>query len=196
MHLLYVFRSFAMLRMTIIYASVLGASGAFGAGAAFGAAGLAAASAGASTFGLRRGKLTAWIAPFGHSGSHLRHDLHLAGSMYAKLFSSTMASNGHTFTHLPQPIQLALQALLAIAPLSLFTHITTIRRLFLPFGRISMIRRGQALAQAPQAVHFCSSTSGRPVSGLMWIASNLHASTQSPQPNQPNAQPVSPPDVA
>ena len=40
-------------------ASVLGASGAFGAGAAFGAAGLAAASAGASTFGLRGGKFTA-----------------------------------------------------------------------------------------------------------------------------------------
>ena len=52
-------------------ASVLGASGAFGAGAAFGAA-----SAGVSTFGLRGGKFTAWIAPFGHSGSHLRQDLH------------------------------------------------------------------------------------------------------------------------
>ena len=38
---------------------------------------------------------------------------------------------------------------------------------FFPFGRISMILRGQALLQAPQAVHFSSSTSGRPVSGFM-----------------------------
>jgi len=138
----------------------------------------------------------AWMAPFGHSGSHLRHDLHFSGSMYARLFSSVMASNGQTFTHLPQPIQLTLQALLATAPLSLFTHITTIRRLFLPFGRISMIQRGQALAQAPQAVHFSSSTSGKPVSGFMWMASNRHAVTQSPHPRQPKAQAVSPPHVA
>lgn len=46
----------------------------------------AASPAGTSTFGLRGGKLIAWIAPFGHSDSHLRQDLHLAGSMYAKLF--------------------------------------------------------------------------------------------------------------
>ena len=115
--------------------------------------------------------------------------------MYAKLFSSVMASNGQTFTHLPHPIQLTLQALLAIAPLSLFTHITTIRRLFLPFGRISMMKRGQAFTQAPQAVHLFSSTSGKPVSGFMCMASNLHAATQSPHPKHPKVQAVSPPLV-
>ena len=49
----------------------------------------------------------------------------------------------------------------------------------------ALIDFGQALAQAPQAVHFSSSTSGSPVSGFMWIASNWQAATQSPHPRQP-----------
>ena len=103
-----------------------------------------------------------------------------------------MASNGQVFTHLPQPIQEALQTLLATAPLSRFTHITTIRRFFGPFGRSSMTLRGQVLTQAPQAVQRSSSTSGNPVSGLMHSAPNWHAATQSPPPKQPNAHAVSP----
>ena len=79
--------------MNFDYASAFGASAFTASGvstfeASTFAAGFAAASpAGTSTFGLRGGKLIAWIAPFGHSDSHLRQDLHLAGSMYAKLFS-------------------------------------------------------------------------------------------------------------
>ena len=73
------------------------------------------------------------------------------------MFSSVIASNGHVFTHFPQPIQLTVQALRATAPLSLFTQETYTRRDFLPCGRISMIAFGQAFTQAPQAVHFASS---------------------------------------
>ena len=51
---------------------------------------------------------------------------------------------------------------------------------------------GQALVQAPQAVHLVSSTTGRPVTGSMLKAPNWQAATQSPQPRQPKAQPVSP----
>ena len=39
-------------------------------------------------------------------------------------------------------------------------------------ARISMMRRGQAFTQAPQAVQAASSTSGRPVSGFMRMAPN------------------------
>ena len=107
-----------------------------------------------------------------------------------------IASNLHSFWHLPQPIHAAEQFFLATAPLSLFMQLTTIRRPFGPFLRSSMIWRGQALTQAPQATHFSSSTSGSPVSSFMWIASNVQARVQSPQPRQPKPQRVSPVPVA
>ena len=47
-------------------------------------------------------------------------------------------------------------------------------------GKNSMILFGQAFTQAPQEVHFSSSTSAIPVAGLMWIASKAQAFTQSP----------------
>ena len=81
---------------------------------------------------------------------------------------------------------------MATGPLSLLTQETNTLLPFGPFLRNSMIWRGQAFTQAPQATHFSSSTSGRPVSGFMWIASNWHAATQSPQPKQPKPQAVSP----
>ena len=55
-----------------------------------------------------------------------------------------------------------------------------------------MMCLGQALVQAPQAVHLLSSTTGRPVSGSIDRAPNWQAATQSPQPRQPKAHPVSP----
>ena len=55
-----------------------------------------------------------------------------------------------------------------------------------------MMCLGQALAQAPQAVHLSSSTTGRPVAGSIDKAPNWQAATQSPQPRHPKAQPVSP----
>ena len=104
-----------------------------------------------------------------------------------------IASNGHSLAHFPQPIQALAQALRATAPLSLLTQLTKIRRDFGPFLRNSITFFGQAFAHAPQAVHLSSSTSGKPVSGLIWIASKLQAFTQSPYPKQPNVHPVSPP---
>ena len=56
----------------------------------------------------------------------------------------------------------------------------------------SMTPLGQALTQAPQAVHFSSSTSGIRVSGLTFMAPNGQARSQSPPPRQPKRQPVSP----
>ena len=57
-----------------------------GLGAASGAGALTAAgagvpSAGVSFFGGRGGKLTAWMAPVGHSATHLRHRRHRLKSM-------------------------------------------------------------------------------------------------------------------
>lgn len=146
----------------------------------------------AATGAFFSGKFTAWIAPVGHSATHLRQDLHLLKSMYAKLFSTVIASKGQVLAHLPQPIQAAEQFLRATAPFSLLLQLTNTRRLFLPLLRHSSTPLGQALTQALQPTHFSSSTSGRPVSGLMWIASKPQALTQSPQPKQPNGQPFSP----
>jgi hypothetical protein len=76
------------------YASVFGVSGALGASGVVGltgaAAGLAGASAdfatagagfGSAGFGFSTGMLSAWIAFFGHSCSHLRQLRHFSGSM-------------------------------------------------------------------------------------------------------------------
>ena len=150
---------------------------------------------GASVFastGLRGGKFTECMAPVGHTASHLRHRRHFWKSMYARLFVMVMASKGHSLAHFPHPIQAAEQALRATAPLSLLTQLTNIRRDFGPLFRNSMIPLGQAFTQAPHAVHNSSSTSGKRVSGLMRIAPNEHAFSQSPFPRQPYEQPVSP----
>ena len=69
---------------------------------------------------------------------------------------------------------------------------TYTRRFLGPLLRSSMIPLGQALTQAPQAVHFSSSTSGIRVSGLTFMAPNGQARSQSPPPRQPKRQPVSP----
>ena len=103
-----------------------------------------------------------------------------------------MASWVQVFTQIPQPMHAAAQAFLAAGPLSLFTQETYTRIPRGPLLRSSMMCFGQALAQAPQAVHFSSSTTGRPVAGSMEIAPNWQAETQSPQPRQPKAHPVSP----
>ena len=103
-----------------------------------------------------------------------------------------MAPNAQTFWHLPHPIQPALQAFITTAPLSFDTHDTYTARFFGHFLRSSIIILGHAFTQAPQAVHLSGSTSGSPVAGFMRIASNAHETTQSPNPRQPNAQPVSP----
>ena len=103
-----------------------------------------------------------------------------------------IALNGQFFAHKPQPIQAALHAFRATAPLSLLTQETKTRRFFTPLSRNSIIRFGHILAQAPQAVHLSSSTSGNPVSGLILMASNLQTSTQSPYPRHPKEHPVSP----
>ena len=51
----------------------------------------------ASGFGARTGKFTFTSAPVGHSSTHFVHSLHLLKSIYAKLFSTVMASKRHTF---------------------------------------------------------------------------------------------------
>ena len=74
--------------------TVLGAaSGVDAAGVAVGAA---AAGLG-SVFTTRGGKFTSQIAPVGHTATHFRQSLHLVKSMYARLFSTTIASKGHSF---------------------------------------------------------------------------------------------------
>lgn len=51
-------------------------------GCAAGSVGFGAAvAAGFSTFGLRGGKLMAWMAPFGQASSHFLHNLHFSGSI-------------------------------------------------------------------------------------------------------------------
>ena len=155
--------------------STLGVS-TFG-GSGFGTSGLGASglgTAGSLGFGAGGGvgKLTSRMAFFGQTVTHLRQRRHFVKSMYAKLFSTVMAPNGHSFSHLPQPIQLTAQAFIAAGPLSLLTQETYTLLPLGPFLRSSMIPRGQAFTQAPQEVHFSSLTSGIPVSGLTLMASN------------------------
>ena len=58
-------------------------------GVTLGATGVAFEVAGAASgLGLITGKLTAWIAPVGHSPTHFLQSLHLVKSMYATLFST------------------------------------------------------------------------------------------------------------
>ena len=83
-----------------------------------------------------------------------------------------MAPKGQTFWHLPQPIHAAEQALRATPPLSLLTQEMNTRRPLTPLFRSSITFLGHAFTQAPHAVHFSSSTSGMPVSVLIFIASN------------------------
>jgi hypothetical protein len=54
---------------------------------------------------------------------------------------------------------------------------------------------GHARTQSPQAVHFSGMTTGSPTS-LIRIASNVHATAQSPKPRQPQTQPFCPPATA
>ena len=117
--------------------------------------------------GLGAGKFTATMAWVGQTATHLRHRRHLFGSIYEQLLPTVIAPNGHSFSHLPQPIQLTLQAFMATAPLSLLTQDTYTLLPFGPFLRNSMMPRGQVFTQAPQATHRSSSTSAMPVSGLM-----------------------------
>jgi len=133
------------------------------------------------------------IADVGQTSTHLPHNVHFSASIYAKLLCIVMASNSHTLKHFKQPIHDTLHAFLLIAPFSLLTQFTNIRRESDPFLRNSIINFGQALTQAPHEVHFSSSTSGNKVLGLIKIASNLQDTTQSPNPRQPYEQPVSPP---
>ena len=125
------------------------------------------------------------MAPVGQTASHSRQSLHLLKSIYATLSVSVMASCWHVLTHRPQPMQAAAQAFFATGPLSLLMQDTNSRMPRGPLLRSSITPFGQALAQAPQAVHFASSTTGRPVSGFMDRAPNWQAATQSPQPTQP-----------
>ena len=112
--------------------------------------------------------------------------------MYATLFSTVIAPNGQVLAHLPQPIQAAVQAFLATPPLSLLIHETNTLRDLGPLFLNSITPLGQAFTQAPQAVHFSSSTTGSPVAGSIEIAPKLQAFVQSPLPRQPYLQPVSP----
>src|SRR5690554_20 len=150
-------------------------------------------SFGASGFCFRGGKFNSKIESVGHTGAHLRQSRHLSSIINARLFSMVMASNAHSFWHLPHPMQATAHAFFATAPLSSFTQLTKIRLDLGPCFLNSMMSFGQAFTQAPQAVHISSTTSGSSVSGFIWIASNVHDSTQSPSPRQPNEQPVSPP---
>ena len=141
---------------------------------------------------LRGGKLISRIAPVGHSVTHLRQSLHFSKSIYAKLSLSVIASLGHDFTHFPHPIQATEQFLREIAPFSLLIHETKMRLLFGPLFLSSIMLLGQAFTHAPHDVHLSSTTTGSPVSGFMYKASNWQESTQSPQPKHPNGQPLSP----
>lgn len=128
------------------------------------------------------------IAPCGHAFRHSPHASHFCGSMQAKLSASTMAPDGHALAHLLHPMQATEHALRATPPLSRLAHCTT--ALFR--GRNSIRPRGQACAQAPQAVQMDAFTSGKPVEGFICSPPNVQASTQSPQPRQPYAQLLSP----
>ena len=113
--------------------------------------------------------------------------------MWARLAPRVMASNfSHTFTHLPQPMQLTLHSLVARAPLSLLLQRTTTLRFLGPWGTSSIMPRGQVLAQAPQPVHLLSSTSAMRVAGFTVMAPNRHTLAQSPSPRQPYWHWVSP----
>ena len=131
------------------------------------------------------GKFTPWMAPDGHTASHSRQSLHLVKSMYDTLSVTVTAPCWQVRAHRPQPMQALAQAFLATGPLSLLTQETNSRMPRGPLFRSSMMCFGQAFAQAPQAVHFASSTTGRPVSGSIDRAPNRQASTQSPHPTQP-----------
>src|SRR5699024_3885867 len=151
-----------------------------------------ARSAATSGFRAGAGKFASCIAPVGHSGTHLRHRRHLLKSIYARLFTSVMASNGQALTHFPHPMQATEQFRRATPPLSLFMQATYTRRSRGPFLRSSKSIFGHFFTHAPQAVHFSWSTTGNPVAGSMCNASKLQTATQSPLPRQPNEHPVSP----
>ena len=131
--------------------SAFGASAA-GAGASAGAAGFLFA-------------LMLMIAFVGHSLAHRPQFLQVSGLMYARLFSTVIASNLQTLAHLPQPIQALEQFFLATAPLSLELHCTI--TLFFA-GAILITLFGHCFAQIPQPTHSSLFTTARPLQ--IWIA--------------------------
>ena len=80
----------------------------------------------------------AWIALVGHTSTHFPQALHRAGFIYAKLSFTSIAPQGHSREHLPQPMQEAEQTFRATAPLSRLEHATHTRRSCLPAGRNSI----------------------------------------------------------
>ena len=71
-----------------------------------------------------------------------------------------------------------------------FRHSAT--AIFFCTSKSEIKRFGHALAHAPHPVHNFSSTMGMP-SDPIFIAENLHAATQSPKPEHPNAHIFIPP---
>ena len=107
------------------------------------------------------------MAFVGQTPIHLRQRVHFAESIKARLFVSVIASNAHSLTQSPQPIQATLHDFRIASPLSLLTQLTYILFDPGPFLLNSMIAFGHAFTQALQEVHFCSSISGNLVTGLM-----------------------------
>ena len=58
-----------------------------------------------------------WMTPMGHSFTHSWQPTHLSWSMWARLFSTVMASLGQALAHFMQPMQPAVQALREAPPL-------------------------------------------------------------------------------
>src|SRR5690554_6396740 len=139
-----------------------------------------------STLIFRGGKFSSIMAFVGQTGTHLRQSLHLSESINARLFSMVMASNLHSFSHFPHPIQATEQAFRATPPLSLFRHETTTLRFFGICLRNSIRSFGQASTQAPQATHLSSIILGTPRSARNSMASKSQESKQSPYPKQPH----------
>ena len=81
------------------------------------------------------------------------------------------------------------QTLIAALPLSWLAQPTWT---FLDTGTEVIRCRGQAAAQAMQAVHLSGSTTAVPP-GPMDMAPNWHAATQEPKPRQPKAHSRGPP---
>ena len=65
------------------------------------------------------GSTSLTIAFVGHLVAQIPQEIHLAGSILAKLFSTVIAPTGQFLAQIPHPIQAVVQAFLAAAPFSL-----------------------------------------------------------------------------
>ena len=96
---------------------------------------------------------------FGHFSAHNPQFVHFSGSICAKLSVTVIASEGHTFSHILQPIHPTLHTDITSFPLSLELHCT---KCVCSYGTNSIRFFGHAATHFPHALHASLSTTAIP----------------------------------